>query len=129
MVEYPSREMLQSTLAALDQDLPAGAIKVGMTGREWVIREVAGFLSGFTGHVVCDPVMVTTSGSRLLDGDATAALVGELFPLCHLLTPNLNEAEALLGRPLRTAAEVEACAVTYIEARSPRCTGGQTHSA
>ena len=111
MVEYPSIEMLRTTLAALRDDLPAGAIKIGMTGREWVIREVADFLTSYKGPVVCDPVMVSTSGRRLLDADASAALISKLFPRCALITPNLPEAEALLGRKLRTPAEGEWCPI------------------
>jgi len=114
MVEYPSIEMLRTTLAALRDDLPAGAIKIGMTGREWVIREVADFLTSYKGPVVCDPVMVSTSGRRLLDADASAALISKLFPRCALITPNLPEAEALLGRKLRTPAEVEEAAAALL---------------
>ena len=114
MVEYPSIEMLRTTLAALRDDLPAGAIKIGMTGREWVISEVADFLTSYKGPVVCDPVMVSTSGRRLLDADASAALISKLFPRCALITPNLPEAEALLGRRLRTPAEVEEAAAALL---------------
>ena len=107
MVEYPSLEFLRTTLAALRDDLPARAIKLGMLGSRGVVAEVASFLATLeeVDHsasggplVVCDPVMVTTSGSRLLDADATAALTADLFPRCRLITPNLVEAEALLGR-------------------------------
>ena len=82
--------------------------------------------------VVCDPVMVTTSGSRLLDEDATSALTAELFPHCRLITPNLVEAEALVGRRLRTPTDVERAAAELLAAG--RCTavlikGGHTAAA
>lgn len=56
--------------------------------------------------LVVDPVMVSTSGSRLLKDDAVAALTERLLPLATLVTPNLHEAEILAGRPLRTVREL-----------------------
>lgn len=108
-VEHASVEMLRATLSTLHDDLPADAIKVGMCGTRQAIAEVAAHLASAAAgvDVVCDPVMVSSSGARLLDEDATAALVNELLPRCRLATPNLHEAEALLGRPLRTPADVE----------------------
>lgn len=97
-VEYASTEMLHDSICALAEDLPAAAVKLGMLGSKRVIVEVAAFLQQFNGAVVCDPVMVSTSGARLLDEDAVNALRSLVFPRCSLLTPNLSEAEALVGR-------------------------------
>lgn len=121
MVEYPSRAFLRTTLEALRDDLPAAAIKLGMLGSKDVIDEVAAFLANESNScrnvaVVCDPVMVTTSGSRLLDDGATDSLVRTIFPRCAIVTPNLPEAEALLGgKALRTPADVEAAAAELLK--------------
>ena len=121
MVEYPSRAFLRTTLEALRDDLPAAAIKLGMLGSKDVIDEVAAFLANESNScrnvaVVCDPVMVTTSGSRLLDEGATDSLVRTIFPRCAIVTPNLPEAEALLGgKALRTPADVEAAATELLK--------------
>lgn len=116
-VEYPSTDMLRTTLQTLRDDMPADAIKIGMCGSSAVIAEVAAFLEAIGGddmHVVLDPVMVSSSGAHLLDEDAVATLTRELFPRCRLVTPNLQEAEALVGRPLRQPADVERAATELL---------------
>ena len=62
-------------------------------------------------NVVVDPVMVATSGAQLIDDGAAGALVGRLLPLARVVTPNIPEAEALLGEPVRSEAEQEAAAL------------------
>ena len=61
-------------------------------------------------QVVLDPVMVATSGAALIDPQAVATLVRELFPRAVVVTPNLDEAAMLVDRPLRTEADMEAAA-------------------
>ncbi|CAM9700312.1 unnamed protein product [Chrysoparadoxa australica] len=108
-VEYSSREQIRATIEALENDLPPKAVKLGMLGSTEVMAEVAHYLREAPEEVpvVCDPVMISTSGSILLDEGAQAALVKEIFPHASLLTPNTAEAEALLGRTLSSRAEVE----------------------
>ena len=117
-VEYPSLEFLRTTLEALRDDLLPSAIKLGMLGSRDIIGEVSAFLTQLAAGdaaIVCDPVMVTTSGARLLDEDAVALLQSDLFPQCDLVTPNLPELEALLGgREIRTAEAVQAAAAELI---------------
>ena len=105
MIEHASPAMLRATIEALADDLPARAIKIGMLGRESTIGEVGKCLLRVEGapKVVCDPVMFTTSGARLLDEACCAKVVRDIFPHCALITPNLHEAEALVGRRLGTA--------------------------
>lgn len=81
---------------------PVRAIKSGMLLNAGIIRAVAAFLRAHP-HIpyVLDPVMVATSGARLLEEDAIGALTAELAPLATLVTPNLDEAAILLGRPTR----------------------------
>eukprot|EP00975_Prorocentrum_lima_P008486 1812250-Prorocentrum_lima.AAC.1 len=68
------------------------------------------FLQRYEGKVVCDPVMVSTSGSKLLEEDAIDTMVRKIFPKVDLLTPNRQEAEALLNRLLKTPEDVEEAA-------------------
>lgn len=94
-------------------DLPVNAVKIGMLSHADTIRAVA---DGLRRHapqhgmrpVVLDPVMVATSGDRLINEDAVATLRQELLPLATLLTPNMPEAAALLGEAVATSdAELE----------------------
>jgi len=93
---------IRSQLEAVFDDFPIGAVKTGMLGSAAVTRLVAKELrTRQPAWLVVDPVMISTSGARLLDEDAVQAMVEELIPLADVLTPNLPEAEALLGRKLR----------------------------
>jgi hydroxymethylpyrimidine/phosphomethylpyrimidine kinase len=93
---------IRSQLAAVFDDFPIGAVKTGMLGNAAVTRLVANEMRvRRPPWLVVDPVMISTSGARLLDEDAVQAMVKELIPLADVLTPNLPEAEALLGRKLR----------------------------
>jgi hydroxymethylpyrimidine/phosphomethylpyrimidine kinase len=83
--------------------MPVAAVKTGMLANRDIVAAVADLLRRLAlPHVVVDPVMVAKGGARLLDRDAEHAYVEQLFPVAHLLTPNLPEAEALLARPVRT---------------------------
>jgi hydroxymethylpyrimidine/phosphomethylpyrimidine kinase len=84
-------------------------VKIGMLHSAPVVRTVADALDRHRlGTVVLDPVMVATSGARLIEAEAVDALVRELFPRALLVTPNLDEAGLLVGRMLRTEADMEA---------------------
>jgi hydroxymethylpyrimidine/phosphomethylpyrimidine kinase len=94
---------IRSQLDAVFDDFPIAAVKTGMLGNAATVRLVAKELrKRKPAWLVVDPVMISTSGSRLLDEDAVAAVIHELIPLADVLTPNLPEAEALLGYPLKT---------------------------
>jgi hydroxymethylpyrimidine/phosphomethylpyrimidine kinase len=87
-----------SQLEAVFVDFHVKAVKVGMVAQAGIIEAIAAALSRFKPpHVVLDPVMVASSGDRLLAPDAVAALRERLFPLASLITPNLPEAAALTG--------------------------------
>ncbi len=91
-------DMLRAQIDALFGDFEIRAVKVGMLGNAAVIREVATALRRHApASIVVDPVMVATSGDRLLEADALECLREELIPIATLLTPNLPEAELLLG--------------------------------
>jgi hydroxymethylpyrimidine/phosphomethylpyrimidine kinase len=85
-------------LETLLDDVEVHATKLGMLGSADVVREVAAVLGERRpGPVVCDPVMVATSGDRLIDEDAVEAVRTVLLPVTDLITPNVPEAAALLG--------------------------------
>jgi hydroxymethylpyrimidine/phosphomethylpyrimidine kinase len=91
-------DFVTAQLDAVFDDLDIAAVKIGMVAQVSTIEAIAAALSRRTPkHVVLDPVMVATSGDRLLSTDAVSALRERLFPLASLITPNLPEAAALLG--------------------------------
>ncbi|MCX7318845.1 MAG: bifunctional hydroxymethylpyrimidine kinase/phosphomethylpyrimidine kinase [Hyphomicrobiales bacterium] len=95
---------------AVFDDLDVGAVKIGMVAQRDVIEAIAASLGKWKPkHVVLDPVMVATSGDRLLLPDAIDALRKVLIPCAHVVTPNLPEAAALLDEPMaRGDTEIEA---------------------
>ncbi len=96
--------LVRQQLTAVLEAFTVGAAKTGMLFNAAVIRAVAAALAARPGlPLVVDPVMVATSGARLLRDDAVAVLVARLLPRATLATPNLPEAELLAGRPLRTS--------------------------
>lgn len=96
VVALPADFVAAQVEAVLD-DLPVGAAKTGMLGGEAIVEAVAGVLSRRPLPLVVDPVMIATSGDRLLDEGAVAGLRARLLPLATLVTPNLPEAAALTG--------------------------------
>jgi hydroxymethylpyrimidine/phosphomethylpyrimidine kinase len=88
---------VRDQLEAVFDDIGVGAAKTGMLFSKPVIEVVADFLGGHPVPLVVDPVMVASSGARLLEEDAVETLVARLFPLAAVVTPNLAEAEALAG--------------------------------
>ncbi len=99
-VEILKPQFVRAQLDAVLVDLPIRAAKTGMLATAPIIETLA---EGLAAHrdikLVVDPVMVATSGARLLDPDAEQALIGSLLPNATLVTPNLPEAAALTGLP------------------------------
>ena len=90
--------IVTAQIAAVAEDLPPAACKTGMLAtRELVLAVAESILAHRLPNYVLDPVMVATSGDRLLDEDAQHAVLDELVPLCTLVTPNLDEAAILAG--------------------------------
>ena len=107
-VHVPPAEFLRAQLDAISDDIAIDAVKIGMLANAEVIAEVADWLRQHRpGVVVVDPVMVATSGDRLLDAAAERAL-GELLPLADLVTPNLAELAVLAGAPAPAESWAEA---------------------
>ena len=92
-------------------DLRPEAVKIGMVASSGLIRVIGEKLRQYQPKwVVVDPVMVATSGARLIEEEAVETLCRELFPLADLLTPNVPEAEVLWGHPIQTEADMEKAA-------------------
>jgi len=112
---------VRSQLEAVLGDIGADAAKTGMLFSRPVIEIVADVLVDYPLPLVVDPVMVASSGARLLEEDAVETLVARLFPLATVVTPNLAEAEALVGAgPKR----VLAARLVELGARAAIVTGG-----
>ncbi|TML12398.1 MAG: bifunctional hydroxymethylpyrimidine kinase/phosphomethylpyrimidine kinase [Actinobacteria bacterium] len=92
---------VDAQLDAVFSDIGVDSAKTGMLFSREVIETAAAFLASHPVPLVVDPVMVASSGAKLLQDDAVDALVGRLFPLATVVTPNLIEAEALVGSGAR----------------------------
>jgi hydroxymethylpyrimidine/phosphomethylpyrimidine kinase len=92
-------DFVRAELEAVFDDIGVDAAKTGMLFSSLLIETVASFLEGHRVPLVVDPVMVASSGARLLEENAVETLVSRLFPLATVVTPNLAEAEALAGGP------------------------------
>jgi hydroxymethylpyrimidine/phosphomethylpyrimidine kinase len=90
-------EFVRAQLDAVFDDIGVDAAKTGMLFSRTLIETVAAYLRNHPVPLVVDPVMVASSGAKLLEDDAVAALIGELFPVATVVTPNVMEARALTG--------------------------------
>jgi hydroxymethylpyrimidine/phosphomethylpyrimidine kinase len=107
-VHVPPLAFLRAQVDACFEDFDIGAVKLGMLANAGVIHAVADALERHRPrHVVLDPVMVATSGARLLEDEALDALRTRLLPLASIVTPNIPEAELLLGLRIVDAATAD----------------------
>ncbi|MFC4728621.1 bifunctional hydroxymethylpyrimidine kinase/phosphomethylpyrimidine kinase [Coralloluteibacterium thermophilus] len=119
-VHVPPVSFLRAQIDACFDDFRIGAVKLGMLANAEVIHAVADALEAHAPpHVVLDPVMVATSGARLLERDALDALRERLIPLASVLTPNVPEAELLLGHAIADDDDADAALVELL-ALGPR---------
>ena len=110
-IQTCSVEMVRRQIEAVFTELRPAAAKTGMLYSAPIIRAVAGFFRRDKDvPLVVDPVMVSTSGAQLLKPEAVRALCRELLPLATLITPNLDEAEILVGDKLRSVTDLRAAA-------------------
>ena len=108
-VQVPPVGFLRTQIDACFDDFKIGAVKIGMLANARVIHAVADALADWRPRrVVLDPVMVASSGARLLQPAALRALRERLLPMAGLLTPNIPEAELLLGHPIADDAAADA---------------------
>jgi hydroxymethylpyrimidine/phosphomethylpyrimidine kinase len=105
-VHVPPVEFLGAQLDAVLDDLPVAAVKTGMLATEAVVRAVAdAAAAGRLPALVVDPVLVSSTGARLLDPGAERAYADALFPHALLVTPNAREASVLVGGAVHTVAD------------------------
>ena len=96
MVTNTPPEMLAAQIDAVFEDIPPVAVKIGMVSSAELITVIADRLTAHNAkNVVLDPVMVATSGAKLIEDDAIAALTSKLFPLATVITPNMPETQVL----------------------------------
>ena len=104
-------QMLRDQIEAVIEDIGTHAVKIGMLHTPEIVLTVAEVIDRHAlQKVVLDPVMAATSGAMLIDNPAIQVLVRELFPRALVVTPNLDEASLLVGRPLRSERDMEAAA-------------------
>ena len=100
-------EFVGQQMDAVFTDIFPDAVKIGMVSDADIIRVIAKKLRHYRAvNIVVDPVMVSTSGSKLISDDAQKVLVEELFPLARVVTPNIRESEALCGFSVRSEADM-----------------------
>lgn len=100
-------EFLGEQLDCIFTDIFPDAVKIGMVASSALIRKISEKLKQYGAkHIVVDPVMVATSGSRLISDDAVTTLMEELLPIAEVLTPNIPEAEILAGMSITSAEDM-----------------------
>ena len=103
--------ILKAQLQAVLDDIGADAVKIGMLHSPEIVEVVAWAIDHYQlKNVVLDPVMVATSGDRLIEVETVQVLVRELFPRAMVVTPNLDEAALLLGHPIADVAALDSAA-------------------
>lgn len=109
-------DVVRRQMEVVARDLAPGACKTGMLATTELVEAVAAAMVELSlPHYVLDPVMVATSGDRLLDRDAQSAVTGLLVPLAAVVTPNLDEARLLTGLRIEGEAEMRAAAEHLVE--------------
>jgi hydroxymethylpyrimidine/phosphomethylpyrimidine kinase len=102
---------LKAQIQSVMDDIGVDALKIGMLHEPGIVEVVAWAIDHYNiGQVVLDPVMVATSGDRLIAQETVQVLVRELFPRVTVVTPNLDEAQLLLGQPIADAQALDAAA-------------------
>jgi hydroxymethylpyrimidine/phosphomethylpyrimidine kinase len=103
--------LVVAQIEAVTADMRVAAAKTGMLANQGIVEAVAGAVARLQiPYLVVDPVMVAKGGDPLLDAGAVRAYASALLPLATVITPNLPEAAALLGRPIRTRDEMREAA-------------------
>ena len=104
-------EFLEQQIDSVFTDIRPDAVKIGMVSSTGLIESIAKKLTEYKAeNIVVDPVMVATSGSRLISEDAISTLKSKLLPLATVITPNIPEAEVLSEMQIKTDADMEKAA-------------------
>lgn len=124
-----SPEFLAQQIDAVFEDIRPDAVKIGMVSSAALIETIAGQLRFYrASNIVVDPVMVATSGSRLMAADAVATMKQTLLPMAAVVTPNIPEAEILSGRTIQDEKDMIEAAKTISETYgcAVLCKGGHS---
>jgi hydroxymethylpyrimidine/phosphomethylpyrimidine kinase len=109
-------EIVKAQILCLFEDIDIHAVKIGMVSSIPLIQIISKTLSQVAAPpIVVDPVMISKSGYRLLNQDAQDALVEHLFPIAEVVTPNIYEAEVLIGEKIETLQGMKAAAHRILE--------------
>ena len=109
-IEPVSPEGVKTQIETVRKAVDLKAAKTGMLFSAGIIEAAADAMRDFTGPMVVDPVMISTSGKKLLRDDAVDAMRKKMLPIASWITPNLPEAEALTGHPIKSSADAVAAA-------------------
>lgn len=105
------RKFLEKQLDCIFEDIYPDAVKIGMVANKELMEVIAEKLQQYkVKNIVVDPVMVSTSGSSLMDEDAKETLVTKIFPLATVITPNIPETEVLSGLKISSAEDMKKAA-------------------
>ena len=117
-IQETPADFIAAQMDAVFSDIFPDAVKIGMLPSPDAMKCVASRLRQYKpAHIVLDPVMVSTSGHRLMDPEAEITLKEELFPLAELITPNIPEAEVLSGMEIHSPEDMEKAAGRIIPHR------------
>lgn len=125
-VQICDAELVSNQLLLLLEDLPPKAVKTGALGDSEVIACIVELARNWQFPLVVDPVMLSSSGTPLLDQDAQQMLVAELLPLAHVITPNIAEAEQMSGVAINSIDDIKEAArqIAALGAKNVLITGG-----
>lgn len=119
-VQEATPEMVARQIDAVFEDISPDAVKVGMVSSAAIIEVIAERLAYHQAtHIVVDPVMIATSGARLIDDDAVSALMDRLVPMAEVITPNMPEAQTLSGLPVNDDDSMQSAGRLIVQ----RCSG------
>lgn len=115
-VSEVSPKFLAQQLDAVFTDIPPDAVKIGMVASSELIETIAEKLTAYRAkNIVVDPVMVATSGAKLIDDNAISTLKKFIFPLAKVITPNITEAETLANIKINSADDMKTAAKIIFE--------------
>jgi hydroxymethylpyrimidine/phosphomethylpyrimidine kinase len=123
---------IKKQLEAVHNDIQIDAVKIGMLGNSDIIKTVSEFIKSNLQNIpiVLDPVMIAKGGSPLLEQSANQTLINELLPLASIVTPNIPEAETIIGKEIKNSDEMKSAAlqITNMGANSALVKGGHLSS-
>lgn len=109
-------KFLEKQIDAVFEDIPPDSVKIGMIFSKNLAEKVAERMKFFNAkNIVADPVMIATSGAKLIDDDAIKILEKKIFPLAKIITPNIPEAEKISGKKIKNVEDMEFAAKIIFE--------------